>query len=289
MKNRKKMLIVSFLLLITGLLFTINIPSGESASFAESLLGKFKKEYKPPQPLLPPDVQIKPGFEPGKGMAIGNVQMVQGDVYVVHKGQPSAYKLKKDNPLFTEDTLVTSERARLSASLNDKSVFSLSSNSKLVLDQSIYDPSKNERTSVLSLLFGKARFIVSKISKREDYRVKTPTAVCGVRGSDFAINVSPDTEEITALQTLLSYLVPVREARAAVPGALLTTVVTGEATTVGFVGTIGGTQVVGPFAVCAASTGAAAIAPITVGAIAAGGALGAVGPGLASMSMPPGY
>jgi hypothetical protein len=289
MNNREKILLISVLLLFAGLVFTINVPLSESVSFGETLLENFKKEYEPPEPLLPPGIQIKAGFEPGIGAAVGGAQMVQGDVYVIHKDQPSAYRLDKDNPLFAEDTLVTSERSRLSESLNDKSVFSLAANSKLVLDQSVYDPVKDERSSVLSLLFGKARFIVTKISQREDYKVKTPTSVCGVRGSDFGIAVAPDVEKTTALQSLLSYVTPVREARAAVAGALLTTVVTGEATTVSFVGTVGGAQIVGPFAICAASAGAAAIAPIAVGAIAAGGALGAAGPGLASMSMPPGF
>ena len=132
-------------------------------SSAESLLEKFQKEYRPAVSLLPADVSIKPGFEPSEGSPIGNVQMVQGDVYVVHKGSSSAYLLKENLPLFVADTLVSGERSRLSAKMRDKSVFALAPNSKLVLDKSFYDPSKDERSSLLTLLFGKTSMILESI------------------------------------------------------------------------------------------------------------------------------
>ena len=173
--------------------------------------------------------------------------------------------------------------------MQDKSVFSLASNSKLVLDESVYNAQKDERSSTLSLLFGRARFIVAQLTGKSDYRIKTPTAVCGVRGSDLAMAVAPEKISTSSVSRALAWLNPVQEAHAQGPLPLLTVLVTGPGTSVSFTGLVGVAQVVGPVSVSAAAAGASALAPITVGAAAAGGALGAIGPGLASISMPPGY
>ena len=289
MKKRKRFVLLAVLGII-GSYFIGDISITASVGLADRLMGKFKEVYKPIEPLIPPDVTVKPGFKVGKGPVIGNIQMVQGEGLVIHKGESAAYKLKKDYPLFTGDMLVAKERSRLNARMHDKSVFALAPNSKMVIDKSIYDPEKNERSSLLGLLFGRARFIVAKISGKPNYTIKTPTAVCGVRGSDFALAVSPNADKTSSLQNYFSSLNLTKEALAAPQaGALLTAVVTGPGTTVSFGGTIGVVQIVGPVSVCSAAAGASAISPIVVGAAAAGAALGAVGPGLAALSMPPGF
>lgn len=143
--------------------------------------------------------------------------MVQGKVLVVHKGQSVAYKLQKDHPLFIGDMLVSGKRSRLNAKMHDKSVFSLSPYTKLVIDKSFYDPEKNERSSFLSLWFGRARFIVQKRLGKTDYKIKTLTSVCGLRDSDFALAVVPHEEKTSFIKKFLSLINPIRKAHAQVP------------------------------------------------------------------------
>ena len=245
------------------------------------------KPVEPVEPLLPPDVQIMPKFVEGIEANVGHVQKTQGKVYVIHKDDNVAYRLKKNLPLFSGDTLITSKRARINAVMKDKSVFGLASSSKIVIDKSVYDPEKDTRTSIFVVLFGRARFIVQKLAGEPRFTVKTQTAVCGVRGSDFAISVRPATEETSSIDNFFAKFSLVRKAHAFVPGALITTAVTGPATTVSFAGAIGAATIVGPASVAAAVTGAAATASIAVGAAAAAAALNSVAPGLAVMSMPP--
>jgi len=283
--GRKKTLVLAAAIMV-GLFLTLNISVSQGDSLMDRLLGNFKKENKPVKPLLPPGVEVRPGFEPGKGPAIGKAQMVQGDALVVHKGQSVAYNLKKDIPLFTGDMLVTMEKARVSVILNDQSVFALAPVSKLVLDKSIYDPEKNRRASRISLWFGRARFMVAKISGKSEYKVRTPTAVCGVRGSDFAIAVTPGVVKTSSLPTFLCFLNMVNEAYAA--AGQTTTLLTGEDTNADFTGDAGPSQSVGPNSLSSSATGGAAMTPFAVGAAVVGGILGVVGPGLAAISMPPG-
>ncbi|MFC1859893.1 FecR domain-containing protein [Thermodesulfobacteriota bacterium] len=194
--------------------------------------------------------------------------------------------LKNDYQLYTGDTLITAVRSRVSTVMNDESAIAISPNTKLVIDKSVYDPEKDERSSLLSLLFGRARFIVNKIAGKPSFTVNTPTSVCGVRGSDFAISVSPAEKQISSIRKFFKKFSLVKEAHAQIPGLLISVVVTGEATTVSFVGSIGAVQTVAPLSVCAAVTGGAAITPVVVGAAAAA-TLSTVGPGLAALSMPP--
>ena len=257
------------------------------ASLLDNLLDNFGRERAPAEPLIPQGIKVMPGFKEGAGSVIGNAQMVQGDVVVIHKGEKVAYTIKKGHPFFVGDTLISGEHSRLNAKMVDRSILALAPSSKLVLDQQNYDAEKKERVSTLRLLFGRARFIVEKLEK-PNYQVKTPTAVVGVRGSDFALAVTPNENKLSFIGRILASISSSRKAHAAGFGDLLTTLVTGPGTTVGFAGNIGETQIVGPSSICAATGANAAISPIFVGAAAAGKALGLVGPSLASMSMPPG-
>ena len=286
MKRKKAMFYV--LIIIAASLLLVSFSTSAVADDSQQYLKKFN-EFKPEKPLLAPDIQIKPEFAPGEGAMIGHIQKVQGKVYVIHNGEKVAYALKNNLPLFTGDTLITEERSRVNAAMNDKSVFALAPISKLVIDKSVYDPGENTRSSQMSVLWGQVRFIVTRIAGKPDFTVKTETAVCGVRGTDFAISVAPAGEEISSIQKFLADIFLVREAHALVGGALITTVLTGPGSTVGLTGAIGGTTIVGPASVAGVLGGAAAGGATVIGATAAAGVLGSIGPGLATLSMPPEY
>ena len=267
-------------------LFT-HISITQSGSVADKIAEQFKKESKPADPLLPAGVTVKPGFEKGVGPDIGSAQMVQGEALVVHKGQSVAYKLKKGSPIFAGDMLVTKERSRLNAKMNDKSVIGLAPVSKLVIDKSVYDPKKDERSSFLSLMWGRARFIVSKLTKsKPNYQIKTPTAVCGVRGTDFAIAVSPEGDQFAAFQkSFAPKLSLVSTAHAAAP-VTVTVIVVGPNGAVSM-GTAMGTVSVGELNAAFAALGVAPGAPVTMSLAQIMTTLNAVAPNLAALSMPP--
>ena len=153
-------------------------------------------------PELPKGLVMNDTFKPGYGARIGKFRTVQGKVVVMHADMKEGYWAKKKMPLYKGDIIVTQKRSRTNFVMNDKSIISLSSNTKLVLTKSVYDEKKKRRSSFLGLTIGKARFIVSKLLsfKRREFKVKTVTAVCGVRGSDFIIVATDKFTEVTALE-----------------------------------------------------------------------------------------
>ena len=284
--KRGKWFLAVVLVASAAFLFT-HISITQSGNLAGKIAELFEKESKPADPLLPAGVTVKRGFEKGVGPDIGSAQMVQGEALVVHKGQSVAYKFKNGSPIFAGDMLVTKERSRLNAKMNDKSVIGLAPVSKLVIDKSVYDPKKDERSSSLSLMWGRARFIVSKLTKsKPNYQVKTPTAVVAVRGTDFAIAVSPEGNQFAAFQKSFApklSLVSTAHAAAAVP---VTVIVVGPNGTVGMATSMG-TVSVGELNAAFAALGKAASSPIPMTLAQVIETLNTVAPNLAALSMPP--
>lgn len=141
-------------------------------------------------------------FRPGKRKPVGKVLSVQGKAVIQHKDIKDDYLAKKDLPLFEGDTIATHEKGQIRISLKDGSIMTLTPKSKLVLNRSIYDPKKKTRSSFLAMKLGKARFWVKKMLhfRHSEFRVKTHTAVCGVRGSDFVVMATPKVTEVTTFE-----------------------------------------------------------------------------------------
>lgn len=259
-----------------------------SADDGTKLLDNFKT-FKPEVSLIPEGVRIEKEFMGGVERKVGRVQKVQGKVYAIHKNDNVAYRLKAKRPIFEGDTIITGSRSRINAAMQDKSVLAMAPNAKLVVSKLKYDKKKNTRSTIMGLFWGSARFIVKKLSGEPSYQVRTETAVCGVRGTDFAVSVAPapKVRSSSTADRVLAFLNPVQEAHALVSGALITTALTGPGSTVGLTGTIGGTTIVGPASVAGAAGSAAAGGATVVGASVATGVLGSVGPGLATLGMPP--
>jgi len=151
--------------------------------------------------VLPEGLVMENTFSPGRGRPVGKVQQVQGDVVIMHAKVLKGYKAVRGVRLYKGDSIMTLEDGRVRFKLNDGSILSLASETKMKITKSVYQKKKKRRSSFFQMALGKARLLVVKALgfKRSEFKVKTPTAVCGVRGSDFILEVT-DTETIaTAL------------------------------------------------------------------------------------------
>lgn len=188
--------------LAMGLLCWISLlgTAALAASPGDPLLKVLEKDYE--TKVLPPDASIVEVYKDGEGKPCGTAEFVQNDAYIIHKNAPkSAYRAKKGQPVFTGDTLIADAKSSLIVLLNDKSRITLGAYSKLVIDKSVYEEKTNLRDTIVSMFWGKARYVVQKLGGgREDFKVTTPLATLGVRGSDFAVAIVPE-DEILKLQT----------------------------------------------------------------------------------------
>jgi hypothetical protein len=121
--------------------------------------------------------------------AIGQVKTAKGTVQVVHQGQ--ILPLKVGDHVFQSDTVMTEKSASVGITFTDNSMMSLGSNSKLALSQYRFDATTHVGVfdSVLSqgTLAAKSGQIVKQ--RPEAMHISTPTALLGVRGTEFVVRV----------------------------------------------------------------------------------------------------
>jgi len=281
-KLRFPLFLHAFLLLLIAA-----TPALAQSSPGDALMQLLQKDYKPDEPLIPQGVRKESAYQDGTAAQAGIVDFVENEAYVIHSDAPAvAYKAEKSRPVSVGDTLVCEEGSRLILLLKDQSQLSLAPNTKAVLDKVVYDPDNGSRDTLVKMTTGAARYVVSKTiaSGQANFQVETPLAVLGVRGSDFAVALVPESEVLRVRTSLLERLLGPAEALAQTPRA--TVVVTGPETTLQFRGTTGPAVTMTSFRSSASLGGRPPFTPLPVTPGIVPGLLNRVGPKVSVMSMP---
>src|ERR1700730_8714580 len=131
---------------------------------------------------------------PGAGDTppIAQVKKVTGQVVILRSGRRLPAKV--GDPLFEKDIIETGPDGGIGITFVDNTVFSTGPNSQLALDEFQFD-SNNFRGSMLADMRRGTLAVVSGDITRSSpgaMKIKTPTAVLGVRGTTFAVQVYGD-------------------------------------------------------------------------------------------------
>jgi len=114
---------------------------------------------------------------------LGNFSDVTGSIAVRHKGTVKWIPARVDMPVYYGDTIQSGLDGQGQIVFSDESLLKINPNSRLAINTII---SPVEKKNSVLLFFGRIWSKVSrKAFKRKTYEVQTPTAVCGVRGTDF--------------------------------------------------------------------------------------------------------
>ena len=105
-----------------------------------------------------------------------------------------------DDLVFQNEQVETGEKSASEIELLDETRISVGPNSKLVLDAFVYDPSPGKGRLVMNVTEGVFRFI-SGTMPSEAYRIETPTATIGVRGTVFYGVILPGGSSLYVLQS----------------------------------------------------------------------------------------
>ena len=89
-----------------------------------------------------------------------------------------------------QDT-VTTAKSKVELTFEDKTTVKMTEQSKLVIDDFVYDPNKGTGKLAVKVALGTARYASGQIAKNnpQAVNVKTPTATVAVRGTDFSMTV----------------------------------------------------------------------------------------------------
>ena len=128
-----------------------------------------------------------------KSADIGITTGVEGKILQTHQGEKNSNDVKLASPVFMNDHIKTKPESKATFTFDDKSSLTLGENASVNIKKHIYDPEKDLRKTVVNVALGTVRFVVTKgKAKGSAFEVVTPTAVAGVRGTEFVVTVHPN-------------------------------------------------------------------------------------------------
>jgi len=135
---------------------------------------------------------------------VGRLTLVEGRVDLLKGGQLPANAAKLEDPMELGDVLRTKSLSKANITFVDNTVITISPESRIAIEEYMFDPAKGKRNAVLQLFHGMALAVVSKIFKAEqpDFVIKTHTAIMGVRGTEVGVRLSPNDSTFLNFQGL---------------------------------------------------------------------------------------
>lgn len=138
-------------------------------------------------------------FASGAQANIGSISELQGTAIEIKRGS-STLKATKDTKIESNDMVSVGSNTNLTITFADGSTAKITQNSKLIIDDFVYDPKGNSKAG-MRVALGTVRMASGAIAKQDSKRVNiaTPTAAIAVRGTDFAMTVSELGESTVVL------------------------------------------------------------------------------------------
>ncbi len=119
--------------------------------------------------------------------AVGLVESIEGLATVLHTGDAEVeIELTLGSPLYLNDQITTGESAAVSVRFVDRTSFSIGEDSRLTIDEYIYDPTTAEGKVDISVLKGMFVFISGLVADEnpQNMTISTPGATIGIRGTE---------------------------------------------------------------------------------------------------------
>jgi hypothetical protein len=134
------------------------------------------------------------------GKVIGHVTKLTGTATAIRNGV--SIILNSGDNVEKGDVVQAGSDSQLGITFVDGTVFGLSSNARMVLNEMVYDPNGSSNSSLLTLVAGTISFVAGETAKHGDMKVDTPTAIMGIRGTavlveiDFTVPASGNTPAV---------------------------------------------------------------------------------------------
>lgn len=130
---------------------------------------------------------------------IGQVGVVYGEARA--EGPAGARVLEVGSPVYADDAVTTGGDGAVEITFLDGAVLSQGADSKVVLDEYVYDPDKGAAQFAVEMLHGTFRSVTGKIVDihPENFEVKTPLSIIGIRGTTTAHHIEPGGREMHAV------------------------------------------------------------------------------------------
>ena len=141
--------------------------------------------------------------------AVGNASIVVRTV--TGTIEDNVHKVKLQDDLYHNELIETFEDSATEILFLDESTLSLGPNSSIVLDEFVYDPDPSNSSFVVTITEGALRF-TSGVLPSDAYKIHTPVATIGIRGTIIDLVVDRETRNDGTVHTVVSLSVVEGEA-----------------------------------------------------------------------------
>jgi len=97
--------------------------------------------------------------------------------------------VKVADPIFENDTVQTDVNSSLGITFDDQTTFSLSANTRIVIDEFVYREGESGNAASFNVAAGTAAFVANLVAKSGDMTITTPQATLGIRGTTGIVDV----------------------------------------------------------------------------------------------------
>ena len=118
---------------------------------------------------------------------VGHVTKLTGTATAIRNGV--SIILNQGDNIDKGDVLQSGADSTLGVTFIDGTVFGLSSNARMVVNEMVYDPNGSNNSSLLSLVAGTISFVAGETAKHGDMKVDTPVATMGIRGTAVLVEI----------------------------------------------------------------------------------------------------
>jgi VCBS repeat-containing protein len=120
-------------------------------------------------------------------VVVGHVTKLTGSATAIRNGV--SIILNQGDNIDKGDVLQSGADSTLGVTFIDGTVFGLSSNARMVVNEMVYDPNGSNNSSLLSLVAGTISFVAGETAKHGDMKVDTPVATMGIRGTAVLVEI----------------------------------------------------------------------------------------------------
>jgi hypothetical protein len=120
---------------------------------------------------------------------IGQVATLEGTATVTRASGAAPAALKVNDAIFKNDALQTGANSALGVTFDDETTFSLSANTRIVVDEFVYQEGGSGNAALFTVTTGTAAFVASLVAQTGDMKIATPTASLGIRGTTGVVDV----------------------------------------------------------------------------------------------------
>lgn len=121
---------------------------------------------------------------------IGQVSKLVGTATVIRNGV--LVELHSGDRVYKGDVAQAGANSACTIVFIDGSVFGLSANARMVLNDMVYDQAGTSNSALISLVRGTISFVAGETAKHGDMKVETPVATMGIRGTAVLVEIGFD-------------------------------------------------------------------------------------------------